>query len=110
MKKYLVAVALILGLLGCTVLPVKEEVRFVAVLENNAIVTLTDTPCSRKDILENIHPEYQQYFYAGSVIFGKAKLQLCWALRDGMVLIIDEEGDSASLPLYLFSSPKPEGI
>ena len=80
-------------------------------LGENTIITLFDTPCKNKAVLDQIKEEYHQQFQAGKVVWGEGKRNLCWTIHNGMVVIVDDAGDGVDLPLLMFApEAKKEGI
>lgn len=73
---------------------------------DDAVVTLTDTPCNSKAVLDSVKEEYRPKFFNGTAQMTPADkpIALCWMLfpDDGVVLIVDEHGDYGPIPLQAF--------
>ena len=66
------------------------------------------TPCVAPAILKQIKPELREKFRAGNETDHGRDLELCWVIADeANVFIVDEDGDSGSVPMSAF---KPADI
>ena len=111
LKYKITLIALIVGFLLGTAVTSSKAASMEAHLGKNTIITLFDTPCENKAVLDQIKPEYHQQFQAGMVVWGEGKRELCWTISDGDVVILDETGDGVELPILMFAPEvKKEGI
>ena len=70
---------------------------------SGATVVLFDKPCTNKVILDQIKEDYRPLFQAGKVELGDIKRELCWTISGGGVVVVDDAGMSAELPVLLFA-------
>jgi len=74
-----------------------------AIVPSGAMVTLFDTPCKNAMVLEQIKPDYHTMFQAGRVTWSGGERQLCWTIHNGDVIVVDDAGVQAELPILLFA-------
>ena len=70
--------------------------------DKNVTVRLFSEPCANDKVLEHIEPEYQPRFHAGVSTWQGADFQLCWTVVDDQVFVVDETGDSGTVPVVGF--------
>jgi len=71
-------------------------------------MTLFDTPCDRGLILAQMTKEWQKKFQrAEARLTDGTVLKLCWSgeARPGYAFVVDETGETGTLPLELFMPP-----
>jgi hypothetical protein len=76
---------------------------FAAAGDKNAgfYIVLTKEPCPA-DLLTKVKPEYHSRFHLAHEQFQGRELRACWALNPPVVAIIDEDGDSGTMPMSEF--------
>ncbi len=81
-----------------------------AKLDGGVTVTITDSPCSLKSVLDMIREEKRKDYQDGFAVFPDRKVRLCWSgkAERGVIFVVDEEGDYGPIPLEAFS-PAPKG-
>lgn len=73
-------------------------------------VTVTKQACTAPAVASRIKPEFLPRFLAGKLIFDGKPVAFCWTPDDnnpGYIVIIDEHGETASLPIKAF---RPKGV
>ena len=95
------AILVFLALLGG--IPFAHAAEVVGTIDG-VVITLSDQPCDGK-VKALLKPEYHAQFQGGRAAFPDRTLQLCWAIhpQTGAIFILDEEGDTGSLPPALFA-------
>lgn len=64
-------------------------------------IVFTDTKCESETILASLKPEAQPFYFAGRFELSDRTVVLCWRLAPSRqaIWIIDEEGDTAVIPV-----------
>lgn len=83
-----------------------------AVFESpDVAAVITDAPCTDKEVLQYIKPEYQSKFRAGAAVWQGMPLSICWVSEEDIgspasdnVFIIDNTGDMGRVPKVRFNS------
>jgi hypothetical protein len=59
--------------------------------------------CTAPKVLALLTDEWKPKFMQGRLVYEGRPLQMCWAIsRPGFVVIVDEDGDAAEIPLSAF--------
>lgn len=75
----------------------------------NLVITLDTDLCEAPEVLARIKEEHHGNFRKADVLFQGKPLKACWTIDTalpGMVILVDETGDSGQLPMAAF---KPVG-
>mgnify|MGYP001588335154 CR=1 FL=1 len=96
---------LLLALVGTPAMGAEIVATFALMTGGNAVVTLTDTPCSNATVLTFLKPEKHQFYQAGNWKFPERAYELCWRVSSNnqQVWIMDEEGEAVQFPLGAFA-------
>lgn len=70
-------------------------------------ITVTKTACINPAVTARIKPEFLPRFLAGKLVFDGKPVAFCWTNDDGNaghIFIIDEHGETVSLPAQVFKA------
>lgn len=67
-------------------------------------VTILSSPCSDPTVLSLVKEEFRSIMQAANVVFQDQFLNACWTydMVNNVVVIVDQTGDSGSIPLEAF--------
>lgn len=66
-------------------------------------IRLLQQKCTAPKVLRILTDEWAPKFKQGALVYQGRPLQMCWVeSRPGYVVIVDEEGDAAEIPLTQF--------
>jgi hypothetical protein len=71
----------------------------------NGGLRLTDKPCTDQRILEQVKEEFRPQFKAAIGTLRGNTFSACWMKRDGLVLVLAEDGSDAVMDLSHISDP-----
>ena len=64
---------------------------------------LKSQKCSHPKVLALLKDEWVDRFRQGELIYQGRRLQMCWTVsQPGQVVILDEDGDAAEVPMGVF--------
>jgi len=106
MNKYLLKASVLAFLLIILLFAVSAyAASMVAKDAGGNMVWLYEGPCEVQVILDKINPELRPQFQRGDFLYRGKHLQACWAIGpDGLVYVIDDDGDITKIPLHVFRS------
>lgn len=82
-----------------TVLEYKDE---------QVVIQLYDTACVNKEILAMGYPQtLLDQSHAAKITIKGEQLEGCWLANDGVVDMVTQEGETASVPMFVFQVVDP---
>ncbi len=70
---------------------------------DNMLIRLENQPCTHAKVVALVKDEWVPRLKQGHVEMQGRQLQMCWTeSREGFVIVIDEDGDSAEIPRAVF--------
>ncbi len=72
---------------------------------DNMLIRLENQPCTHLKVVALVKDEWVLRLKQGHVEMAERNLQMCWTKsREGFVIVIDEDGDSAEIPFVAFKT------
>ena len=85
----------------------KSDVKMVA-RSGDDVITLTTKPCTDSKVMSSmlaamqVSPEVSKAARHGTYLFQGKVLEICWLASNGRVSIVDEDGDTGTVPMGAF--------